>query len=55
MISIAIGIVLFFAKIRLPEILTDTLSSVGSMIGPASMIVTGMLFAGMNMKDILTV
>ena len=24
----------------------------GSMIGPASMIVTGMLFAGMNMKDI---
>lgn len=52
MISIAIGIVLFFAKIRLPEILTDTLSSVGSMIGPASMIVTGMLFAGMNMKDI---
>lgn len=54
MISIAIGIVLFFAKIRLPEILTDTLSSVGSMIGPASMIVTGMLFAGMNMKDIFT-
>ena len=52
MISIAIGIVLFFAKIRLPEILTDTLSSVGSMIGPASIIVTGMLFAGMNMKDI---
>ena len=52
MISIAIGIVLFFAKIRLPEVLTDTLSSVGSMIGPASMIVTGMLFAGMNMKDI---
>ena len=52
MISIAIGIVLFFAKIRLPEVLTDTLSSVGSMIGPASMIVTGMLFAVMNMKDI---
>ena len=29
-----------------------TLGSVGSMIGPASMIVTGMLFAGMNLKQI---
>lgn len=52
MISIAIGAVLFFTKIRLPEIITNTLSSVGNMIGPASMIVTGMLFAGMNFKEI---
>ena len=52
MISIFIGVVLFFAKIHLPEIINNTLSSVGSMIGPASMIVTGMLFAGMNLKQI---
>lgn len=52
MISIFIGVVLFFAKIHLPEILNNTLGSVGSMIGPASMIVTGMLFAGMNLKQI---
>lgn len=45
MISIALGAILFFAQIHLPEILNNTLSSVGDMIGPASMIVAGMLFA----------
>ena len=52
MISIAIGIVLFLTKIYLPAIINNTLSAVGSMIGPASMIVTGMLFAGMDFKQI---
>lgn len=52
MISIFIGVVLFFARIHLPEIINNTLGSVSSMIGPASMIVTGMLFAGMNLKQI---
>lgn len=52
MISIFIGVILFFTKIRLPEIIENTLASVGTMIGPASMIVTGMLFAGMNLKQI---
>ena len=54
MISIFIGILLFFTKIHLPEIINDSISSVGNMIGPASMIVTGMLFAGMNLKKIFT-
>ena len=52
MISIAIGAILFFTRIRLPELITNTISSVGNMIGPASMIVTGMLFAGMDFKQI---
>lgn len=52
MISIAIGIILFLTRIHLPAIINNTLSAVGSMIGPASMIVTGMLFAGMNFKQI---
>ena len=52
MISIFIGVVLFFTQIFLPEIIGNTLASVGTMIGPASMIVTGMLFAGMNLKQI---
>nr|WP_296091697.1 AEC family transporter [uncultured Dorea sp.] len=54
MISVFAGVVLFFTKIRLPEILNQTLSSVGSMIGPASMIVTGMLIAEMSLKKIFT-
>ena len=48
MISIAIGA----TRIRLPELITNTISSVGNMIGPASMIVTGMLFAEMDLKAI---
>ena len=53
-ITIIIAITLFFAKIRLPEIITGTLDSVGAMIGPASMFVTGMLIGGMELKKILT-
>lgn len=52
MISIAIGIILFLTRIHLPAIIDNTLSAVGSMIGSASMIVTGMLFAGMDFKQI---
>ena len=52
MISIAIGIVLFLSRIHLPEDINSTLSAVGGMIGPASMIVTGMLFAGMDFNQI---
>ena len=54
MISVFAGVVLFFTRIRLPEIVNQTLSSVGSMIGPASMIVTGMLIAEMSLKSIFT-
>ena len=52
MISIFIGIMLFLTGIHLPKLINNSLSSVGSMIGPASMIVAGMLFAGMNLKQI---
>lgn len=52
MISIAVGVVLFFTRIRLSEVIDNTIGAVGNMIGPASMIVTGMLFAGMNLKQI---
>ena len=51
-IALCIGAILFFTRIRLPELITNTISSVGNMIGPASMIVTGMLFAGMDLKAI---
>lgn len=54
MISIVIGVILFFTRIHLPSDINSTLSAVSSMIGPASMIVTGMLFAGMNLKKIFT-
>lgn len=54
MISVFLGVILFFTKIRFPEIIGNTLSSVGSMIGPLSMIVTGMLIAGVDLKKVFT-
>lgn len=38
----------------MPQIINNTIGSVGNMIGPASMIVTGMLFAGMDLKKIFS-
>ena len=54
MISVFLGVILFFTKIRFPEIINNTLSSVGGMIGPLSMIVTGMLIAGVDLKKVFT-
>ena len=54
MVAVFAGVFLFFTKIRLPQILNQTFGSVGSMIGPASMMVTGMLIAAMSLKDIFT-
>ncbi len=52
MLATMVGIVLFFTRIRLPEIVNQTMSAVGSMLGPASMIVTGMLIGGMHLRNI---
>ena len=38
--------------LRLPEVLSDTLHSVGSMVAPASMFIAGMLIAGMRPRQI---
>lgn len=54
MIAIFLGALLFLLKIQLPGVIDDTLSAVGGTIGPVSMIVTGMLIAGMNLRDIFT-
>lgn len=54
MISVIVGTFLFITHIRLPEILQSTMESVGSMIGPLSMIVTGMIMAGVSFKEVFT-
>ena len=52
-ISILISVVLYFSGIRFPEMISGTLSAVGSMIGPLSMVVIGMTMAGMDLKKVL--
>lgn len=52
MISVIVGAFLFVTRIQLPQMIGDTLSSVGSMIGPLSMIVTGMLIGGISFREV---
>lgn len=54
MISVFLGVILFFTRIHFPQIINQTLSATGSMIGPLSMIVTGMLIAEVDLKYIFT-
>ena len=54
MISIGIGIVLFFLRISLPALIEDTFDSVSAMVGPSGMLVTGMLIANMDLKKLLS-
>lgn len=54
MISVLVGIVLFFARVRFPALLQDTVDSIGGMIGPVSMLVTGMLIGGMDLKKVIS-
>ena len=51
-ISILIGIILFIGKIKLPSIMQGTISSIGSMIGPLSMLVIGMSLGNMDIKSV---
>jgi len=53
-ISILVGFVLLVTGLRLPAIVNDTLSSMSSMLGPVSMVITGMLLGGMDLKKIFT-
>lgn len=52
LISVLIGAFLFFSGLRLPEVLEGTMKSVGSMVGPLCMIVTGMLLGDVSLKQI---
>ncbi len=53
-ISIAAGMVLFFSGLRFPEIPSLAIHAVGDMIGPAAMIVTGMLIGSTEFRHLLS-
>lgn len=54
MISIFIGIILFVTKIKLPVVISETISGVSIMIGPICMIVAGMLMGSMDFKNVFS-
>ena len=39
-------------RVQLPGILSETLDTMGSMLGPAAMLVVGMLAGGMHLKEV---
>lgn len=49
-LAIEAGVVFFAADMRLPEIVGDAITSVSSSIGSVSMLFTGMLLAGIDLK-----
>lgn len=54
-LSVFAGALLFLTDTSLPAMLTDTMESIGSMIGPLSMFVAGMLMGGQDLKAILRI
>lgn len=54
MLAIFLGILSMVSGIRLPAMLNETLGSIGTMIGPFGMLITGMIVAGMDLKQIFT-
>ena len=52
MIAILIGFVMFLLHIQLPVLVQDAVSSVGNTVGILSMIITGMLIGGMDLKKV---
>ncbi len=54
MISVFVGMALFFTGIRLPALLQDVTDSVGNMIGPLSMLVSGMLIGSLKLRQLVS-
>ena len=51
-LAIAAGLLVLLLRIRLPEPLAVAFSDMASMIGPATMIVTGLVVGGMKFRDL---
>lgn len=51
--SLIIGLILFFARVNVPDVISKPLSMIGSMNTPISMIITGMIIASSNIKGVL--
>lgn len=51
-ITIIIGLFMLISGIHLPFIINEPLGSVGNMVGPAAMLINGMLMAKLNFKEV---
>lgn len=51
-IATILGIILFVSGTSLPSVLANAVSATGSMVGPISMIITGIIIANMDLKNV---
>lgn len=54
MIAMLIGFILLATGLKLPDVISGTMESISTMIGPLSMIVTGMLLANLKVSKVLS-
>ncbi len=54
MVSLAIGLVLFFIPVTLPSPLTSAIDTIGSTAGPIALIISGTGLFGLNVRKVLT-
>lgn len=54
LLSIVIGMALFFLGIKLPTVIGNAVSSISSIVGPICMIMLGMLLANVNFKEVFS-
>ena len=52
MISVIIGMFLFWVQIKIPIVLLNPMTLIGSMMGPVCMIISGMLMTELNFSEI---
>lgn len=52
-LAVFAGVLCFVLKVILPDPVLDAMGSVGVMIGPSAMIVTGMIIGSMDFKKLL--
>ena len=53
MVAVYVGLFMFFTGLRFPEPIAIAVDSVGVMIGPAAMLVTGMIMGSIDFKAML--
>ncbi len=53
LIACVLGLLMFLTRLQLPEILGNTIRSLGSAIGPVSMMMLGMILAGVNLMEMV--
>ncbi len=53
LIACLIGLVMFLLHLQLPSLLKDTVKSLGSTIGPISMMMLGMILAGVDILEMM--